>query len=1237
MPDMQGPIRAGRITPAAGLSLFVVAIFCGPLHAEKAKTPSTTSLPDPNAVEVGVKAPSTVAEIEQRRAKLADMLEQLQPATQPTATQPIPAASQPADVATNLWFSLKRYDELLATLKGEHEGLQKLKSEEGARELKEQIEKYKNETQRLTRLMATGKAGEHVDKLEDVSELYAKLNAENNTEFEAQTARVKRLGEFAELREKANERIAEARKEHLKIVADIKDRTTTMKAGQEESRLAGLQRLLADLRLEIALAELEALNLEEERLNLRQQRQERRLKALQPYVKKLREWMNALEEAKAEDRANWIKWNIENAKREYEKIYWQAAKVIHETDEKFEEYDNPTRDRFPESELGRLENMIQRQEQYWENFLESLPRRSGQEVLKRYQEVRKKLGRAEKRQDELRGELNLSIDEREALYLLRDQRAEEIDDLSEALSEAVAKTDAEGASEYLSKLTKDRLELTKQMDEIASLQNGLIERLRKGVEENEDYIEMLRQTRSRLYWAYLVVPDRGLMRLDTQALRKEWRDGGTKLRETVHAVRQEILEQLGQATGGKWVSATVVLTLSILLAGFFRVRLQGAEARLEERIVQRTREQGLNAVGMSDRLEISAARLGAEVSLWVLPLLGALWGLSLLGLTGRAWGLARLLFGFVIGIRLAFALVRAMFLRARPRFRLINCSNKVAAYYRRWCHALIWVTILFAPLPLVMYALDEQLLPETRTYLWQIFKAGSLVVVLLFLLRRQPVLKVIGRLDTLRTRWLYSVLGGIYPLIVLGVLGLLALEVLGYGALTSYLLTNLLLTMVILIGVSTLRRVISDILRKSKQRLDQEYQSQEQGADAESPEPVSQSPEVVAGEELGRGEWEFMLGFGNFLFKWVLRVVGLLLILRVWGITLVEINTAMNYTIAGSGERAITLWRVFAALLALVATVVISRFARSVLTTRVYPAYEALDLGARAALNTVLHYILIVLGVYVAMQFVFIDLSALTVVLGTLGLGLGLGLQPLFINFISGLMIFGERHIKVGDIVEVGDKIGEVTEISMRGTKIRTFDNIHVVIPNGDFITSQVVNWSLQDRRIRGQLDIGVAYGSDVKLVYDLLLKIADEHPLVMKDPAPIVWFTEFGDNALTFRLLVHFEDIYHRMSSLTEIRFEIDRIFAEHGINIPFPQRTISMIHDKPLQVELIQHPPIPPGGGGPETGEQTSGGEPAEDDGASNAKDTGAGAESTDENEGDRDRPTGLGGSMIDLAGDQ
>ena len=1156
---------------ALGLAATIVLTSACRLQAEAVASTSADDKPTLSPV----KAPATPAEIETRRAALAEQTQagaSLSTATQPASTQPISTPTQPADVATNLWFLLRDYDKLLAILRTQHGELARLKCDESNTNLQREIAEYRSRTAELTRKLGSDSTlRDQVDTLPQVSELYEKLNQEHNTEVEAQTARVRRLGEFAKLREKANAKVADATKQHRKVVAELKDRATTAEAA-ETAKAIRWDVQLSETKLEMALAEVEALGVEEECLALRQQYEDRRLKTLQPYVKTLRLWMNALEKAQAADREAWIDVNIKAAKTRAEKLYWGAAKLIHQAYLRFEAYDDATRSRFPESEFGRLENAIARAKTYWENFLDSVKRRSGQEVLKRYKQIRGDLKAARDYESTLVKRLDTSIDEREALYLYRDQVLEEIGTAEEELGDAIATAKNDQGTKLLSDLTKDRLALIKQMDSMSSLQNALVERLTKAVKQQRAHADSLDRTRSRLYWSYLKVRDQGLVDLDVGRIRSEWAKDAPAMRKKLGAVNERGIRAFRQASPRQWTVVLLLFGVSVPLAWVVRRRLTNRVTRFEDALVKRIRNEGVEGTGISDRLQIAAVRLVGETALAIGPAAALLAGLFILDFDGLMLHLASAALAGLILICLSLGLIRAMFLRARPRFRVVSCSNKVATYYRRWLRVFIGLSVVLVPVPFLLYLLDAMVV--LRVQLWQVYTAGSLLLGLLFLLRKRLVLKVVGREEDLRIRWLFSLVAAVYPLIVVGTLALLVLVVMGYGPLASYVIRNTLLTFVALVGVTTLTRSSADLARKYKRRFERERQGHEVAdagpGDADHPSVSGATQSAGPPDQTEIGEAEFFVSLAALVFGWLVRLVGLVLILGVWGITLVEIQSALTYPLAGSGDQTVTLWRVLAAVIAVVLAVVLSRFLRSVLTNRVYPAYEALDRGARAAINTLLHYFLVVLGIYAAVQVLHANLGALTVLVGTLGLGLGLGLQPLFINFISGLMIFLERHIKVGDIVEAVDKIGEVTRISMRSTSIKTFDNIDMIIPNAEFITNQVVNWSLQDRRIRGQLNIGVAYGSNVELVRDLLLKAAHEHPHVLRDPEPVVWFTDFGDSALTFRLLVHFGDLSDRMSSLTELRFAIDKAFAEHGINIPFPQRTLSMIGDRPLRVEL-------------------------------------------------------------------
>ncbi|MBC8378593.1 MAG: mechanosensitive ion channel, partial [Planctomycetes bacterium] len=169
----------------------------------------------------------------------------------------------------------------------------------------------------------------------------------------------------------------------------------------------------------------------------------------------------------------------------------------------------------------------------------------------------------------------------------------------------------------------------------------------------------------------------------------------------------------------------------------------------------------------------------------------------------------------------------------------------------------------------------------------------------------------------------------------------------------------------------------------------------------------------------------------------------------------------------------------------------------------------------------------------------------------------GFGLQNIFNNFISGIILLVERPIQVGDDVEINGVWATVKKMNVRSTVVQTYDNASLIIPNSDFISSQVTNWSFKDKRLRRKVKVGVAYGSDVQLVRQTLLEIAAGAPHVLKYPKPDVLFSDFGDSALIFSLRV-WTQIDYMFVVETHIRFEIDRLFREKDIVIAFPQRDI-------------------------------------------------------------------------------
>jgi len=218
-----------------------------------------------------------------------------------------------------------------------------------------------------------------------------------------------------------------------------------------------------------------------------------------------------------------------------------------------------------------------------------------------------------------------------------------------------------------------------------------------------------------------------------------------------------------------------------------------------------------------------------------------------------------------------------------------------------------------------------------------------------------------------------------------------------------------------------------------------------------------------------------------------------------------------------------------------------------------------MEIGARQAAGSIVRYLIIAVGFVIILQTAGIDLTTLNVLAGAVGIGLGFGLQNIVNNFFCGLIILVERPIKVGDRVVVGNVEGDVVRISGRSTTVVTNDNIAIIVPNTKFVTENVVNWSHGDPKVRFRIPVGVAYGSDVRLVERLLLEAAAENPDVLSDPAPGVRLMEFGDSSLNFELRAWSTSLIHRKGVLvSNLNFAIYDKFSANGIEIPFPQREL-------------------------------------------------------------------------------
>ncbi|TVQ13662.1 MAG: mechanosensitive ion channel family protein [Balneolaceae bacterium] len=226
----------------------------------------------------------------------------------------------------------------------------------------------------------------------------------------------------------------------------------------------------------------------------------------------------------------------------------------------------------------------------------------------------------------------------------------------------------------------------------------------------------------------------------------------------------------------------------------------------------------------------------------------------------------------------------------------------------------------------------------------------------------------------------------------------------------------------------------------------------------------------------------------------------------------------------------------------------------------------SMDEGIRFTLTRITNYTIVLIGIVIAFQFLGIDLSGLAVIFGLLSVGIGFGLQNLTSNFISGLILLFERPISIGDRVIINDLEGDVIEINMRSTTISSVNNISIIVPNSDFISGQVVNYSHGDPKIRIEISVGVSYDSDLDLVLSSLLEVGAQNQEVMKTPAPEVMFIGFGDSSWDLILRCWITNPKRHPYVRSELNIAIVRKFREKGIEIPYPQRDLHLRSPLPV-----------------------------------------------------------------------
>jgi potassium efflux system protein len=419
-----------------------------------------------------------------------------------------------------------------------------------------------------------------------------------------------------------------------------------------------------------------------------------------------------------------------------------------------------------------------------------------------------------------------------------------------------------------------------------------------------------------------------------------------------------------------------------------------------------------------------------------------------------------------------------------------------------------------------------------------------------------------------RFRWLWFGLGFGTPLV------LLVMAALGYDYTAMQLARRLLYTVAVVAAGVFVHALIVRSLVLVRRRL-QIKQAQERLQAAKAAGDTA-AAEPAAVEEIDPGS---LARQTQTLLRLVLTILVVLATYRIWVDVLPALAVLQRIVLwtdaSSTPPEAIKLSDLLLSLIVLALSLAAGRNVPAMLELLVLQRLP-MQSGERHAITTLARYGIVIVGFVLAFSTIGIGWSKVQWLVAAVSVGLGFGLQEIFANFVSGLILLFERPARVGDIVSVGEVTGRVTRIRIRATTIQDWDRKELVVPNREFVTTRFVNWTLSDSIVRWTIPVGVAYGSDTKKALELLLQAARESRWALGEPKPEATFVRFGDSSLDLQLRVYLDMGSVEVGWITELHQAIDRLFREHGIVIAFPQRDVHLSVTGPL-LERLQPDDLP------------------------------------------------------------
>lgn len=502
-----------------------------------------------------------------------------------------------------------------------------------------------------------------------------------------------------------------------------------------------------------------------------------------------------------------------------------------------------------------------------------------------------------------------------------------------------------------------------------------------------------------------------------------------------------------------------------------------------------------------------------------------------------------------------------------------------SAYVARLRWLLGWLGLALVPVLLVgTLALEGEIVLTTRPVAMLLLFAG---LVAMSLMLARLILAHTPFFGIKLFRLILGLLMAAVPIVLLGLI-IFGYEYTALSLVGRFVITLYLLALWILVEASVVRGLAVAARRLAFKRALMRRRAQAQEGSDSGLDVVDEPPldmEQINQQSLRLSKLILLIGFALLLYLvWsdLLTVLGYLNDVAIW-----EAREGVGAELVTS---ALSLADVFTALLIFVLTLVMARNLPGLLEVMVLSRLE-LKQGSAYAIGTLLSYTIVGTGLVVSLATLGVAWSQLQWLVAALGVGLGFGLQEIFANFVSGLIILFERPVRIGDTITLGNLTGTVNRIRIRATTVTDFDRKEIIIPNKTFVTDQLINWSLSDTVTRVVLNYRVAYGSDQVLVHRLLYQAAEENERVLNDPEPQVFFMSYGDGTLNFELRIFVNSLGDRLFATDELNCRVGALFEENGIDIAFdqldiwlhrPEGAAKKVHSKRAGLtQPLAHPP--------------------------------------------------------------